>query len=115
MFSAPASANYGKIGPQIKITPHIDESDEVRLDVQETISDITSGPQGTLGTIDFTERGATTTLTVKNPHTAVIGGLVKDKVLHNVTKIPLLGDIPILGALFRSTTDTVEKDNSSRS
>jgi general secretion pathway protein D len=111
LFSAPATANYGKIGPKIKITPHIDESDEVRLDVEETISDITSGPQGTLGTIDFTERGATTTLTVKNQHAAIIGGLVKDKVLHNVTKIPLLGDIPVLGALFRSSLDTVEKDN----
>jgi general secretion pathway protein D len=111
LLSAPATANYGKIGPKIKITPHIDESDEVRLDVDETISDITSGPQGTLGTIDFTERGATTTLTVKDRHTAVIGGLVRDKVMHSVTKIPLLGDIPVLGALFRSSVDTVDKDN----
>ena len=112
LLSAPATANYGKIGPQIKITPHIDESDEVRLDVEETISDLgTSGPQGTLGTIDFTERGATTTLTVKDQHTAVIGGLVIDKVVHQVTKVPLLGDIPLLGALFRSSSDAVEKDN----
>ena len=112
LLSAPATANYGKIGPKIKITPHIDESDEVRLDVDETISDLgTNGPQGTLGTIDFTERGATTTLTVKDAHTAVIGGLVRDKVYHNVTKIPLLGDIPVLGVLFRSSNDSVEKDN----
>jgi general secretion pathway protein D len=112
LLSAPATANYGKIGPQIKITPHIDESDEVRLDVDETISDLgAGGPQGTLGTIDFTERGATTTLTVKDKHTAVIGGLVVDKVVHQVTKIPLLGDIPLLGALFRSTNDALEKDN----
>jgi general secretion pathway protein D len=113
VYAAPASTNYGKIGPQIKVTPHIDESDDVRLDVQETISDLTTdGPQGgTLGTINFNERGATTTLTVKDGHTAVIGGLVKDKVLHQTTKIPLLGDIPVLGALFRSTSDQVEKDN----
>jgi general secretion pathway protein D len=112
LLSAPATANYGKIGPQIKITPHIDESDEVRLDVEETISDLgTSGPQGTLGTIDFTERGASTTLTVKDHHTAVIGGLVVDKVVHQVTKIPLLGDVPLLGALFRSSSDVIEKDN----
>jgi len=112
LLSAPATANYGKIGPKIKITPHIDESDEVRLDVEETISDLgANGPQGTLGTIDFTERGATTTLTVKDAHTAVIGGLVRDKVTHSVVKIPLLGDIPVLGALFRSTNDSVDKDN----
>jgi general secretion pathway protein D len=111
LFSAPAAANYGKIGPKIKITPHIDESDDVRLDVEETISDVSSGPQGSLGTIDFTERGATTTLTVKDRHTAVIGGLVRDKVAHNVTKVPLLGDIPVIGALFRSSIDTMDKDN----
>jgi general secretion pathway protein D len=112
MFSAPASANYGKIGPKIKVTPHIDESEDVRLDVEETISDITNDhPAGNLGTIDFTERGATTTLTVKDGHTAVIGGLVSDKVLHSVTKVPLLGDIPVLGALFRSSKDDVEKTN----
>jgi general secretion pathway protein D len=112
LYSAPATQNYGKIGPQIKVTPHLDDSDDVRLDVQETISDLaTNGPQGTLGTIDFTERGASTTLTVRDGHTAVIGGLVKDKVLHAESKVPLLGDIPVLGALFRSTTDQVEKDN----
>lgn len=113
MYAAPASTNYGKIGPQIKVTPHLDESDDVRLDVQETISDITNdGPQGgTLGTINFNERGATTTLTVKDGRTAVIGGLVKDEVTHSVVKVPLLGDIPVLGALFRSTTDQVQKDN----
>jgi general secretion pathway protein D len=110
MYSAPASANYGKIGPQIKVTPHIDESDEVRLDVTETISDI-GATHGTLGTVDFTERGAQTTLTVKDGHTAVIGGLVRDRILHQATKIPLLGDIPVIGALFRSTVDTTEKGN----
>jgi general secretion pathway protein D len=110
MYSAPASANYGKIGPQIKVTPHIDDSDEVRLDVAETISDI-GDTHGTLGTVDFTERGAQTTLTVKDGHTAVIGGLVRDRVVHSATKIPLLGDIPVIGALFRSTSDATEKGN----
>ncbi|HEY8042581.1 MAG TPA: type II secretion system protein GspD, partial [Polyangiaceae bacterium] len=91
---------------------HLDDSDDVRLDVEESISDLTSDPpQGTLGTVNFVERGATTTLTVKDEHTVVIGGLVRDKVLHYASKVPLLGDIPILGALFRSTHDTIEKDN----
>jgi general secretion pathway protein D len=110
MYSAPATTNYGKIGPQIKVTPHIDDSDEVRLDVTETISDL-GATHGTLGTVDFTERGAETTLTVKDGHTAVIGGLVRDRVVHSATKIPLLGDIPVIGALFRSTLDTTEKGN----
>jgi general secretion pathway protein D len=110
--SAPASSNYVPIGPEIKVTPHLNESDDVRLDVAETISDLTGQPpQGTLGTIDYVERAATTTLTVKDGHTAIIGGLVRNRVLHSATKVPLLGDIPILGALFRSTHDEVAKDN----
>jgi general secretion pathway protein D len=112
LYSAPATANYGKIGPKIKVTPHIDDSEEVRLDVEETISDLTgTPPQGTLGTVDFTERGAITTLTVKDGHTAVIGGLVGNKVTHYATKVPLLGDIPLLGTLFRSTNDKIQKTN----
>src|SRR5262249_25300620 len=112
LFSAPATTNYGKIGPKIRVTPHLDDSDDVRLDVEETISDLTGDPpQGSLGTINVGERGATTTLTVKDQPTAIIGGLVRDKVTHYATKVPLLGDIPVLGALFRSTHDAVEKDN----
>jgi general secretion pathway protein D len=109
--SAPATQNYQAIGPEIKVTPHLNDSDDVRLDVSETISDVTSGPQGTLGTIDFLERAATTTLTVKDGHTAVIGGLVRDKVTHRTVKVPLLGDIPVLGALFRSKLDDIDKGN----
>ena len=78
--------------------------------MSETISDI-GATHGTLGTVDFTERGAQTTLTVKDGHTAVIGGLVRDRVVHSATKIPLLGDIPVIGALFRSTLDQAEKGN----
>jgi general secretion pathway protein D len=113
LYAAPATQNYGKIGPQIKVTPHIDESDDVRLDIQETISDVTNdGPSsGTLGTVNFYERGASTTLTVKDGHTAVIGGLVKNSVTHTTVKVPLLGDIPVLGALFRSSSDQMQKDN----
>jgi general secretion pathway protein D len=111
-LTAPPSASYGKIGPQIKVTPHLNDSDDVRLDVDEKISDLTSdGPQGTLGTINFTEREATTTLTVKDGHTVIIGGLVRDKVEHTAVKVPLLGDIPVLGFLFRSSKDIVEKGN----
>jgi general secretion pathway protein D len=112
LLSAPAAANYGKIGPKIKITPHLNESDDVRLDVEETISDLTADPpQGNLGTVNFVERGAQTTLTVRDQHTVMIGGLVRDKVTHSATKVPVLGDIPILGALFRSTQDVTEKAN----
>jgi general secretion pathway protein D len=107
--TAPASMNYKPLGPQIKITPHLNESDDVRLDIVETISDTTGVPEGALGNLPFTERGATTTLTVHDKKTCVIGGLVADKISHEAVKIPFLGDIPLLGALFRHTSEAKEK------
>lgn len=109
--TAPALNNYKPLGPQIKITPHVNESDDVRLDIIETISDTTGIPEGTLGTLPFTERGATTTLTVHDQQTCVIGGLVADKISHETVKVPLLGDIPLIGALFRRVNDTREKSD----
>jgi general secretion pathway protein D len=114
-FAGTYSTPYGQIGPDIKITPHITSANEVRLDVDEEISDLlASAPAGALTSstsVSYTERDATTTLTVKDQETIVIGGLVHDKLERVVQKIPFLGDIPVLGALFRSTTDTVDKDN----
>jgi general secretion pathway protein D len=109
--TAPASANYKALGPQIKITPHVNESDDVRLDIVETISDTTGVTEGSLGTLPFTERGATTTLTVHDQQTTVIGGLVADKVSHEVIKVPILGDIPLIGMLFRKVADSHTKSD----
>lgn len=107
------SNNYKPIGPKIAITPHLNESDEVRIDVEELISDVQSQPDrgDTYGTVTYLERAATTTFTVKNGETAVIGGLVRSRAARSETKVPILGDIPLIGILFRTRADHVEKSN----
>ena len=100
------------IGTKVKITPHLNDSDEVRLEVTEEISDISGQqPIGSLGVVPFAKRTATTQLVVKDQQTAVIGGLMRSRVARTDTKIPLLGDIPVLGALFRSRSSTLQKSN----
>ena len=100
------------IGTKVKIIPHLNDSDEVRLEVAEEISDVTGQPPiGTLGVVPFSKRTATTQLVVKDQQTVVIGGLVRSKIARTTTKIPLLGDIPVLGALFRSQSSSVTKSN----
>ncbi|MGD0528934.1 MAG: type II secretion system secretin GspD, partial [Polyangiaceae bacterium] len=100
------------IGTKVKITPHLNDSDEVRLEVAEEISDITGQqPIGSLGVVPFAKRTATTQLVVKDQQTVVIGGLMRSRVARTDTKIPLLGDIPVLGALFRSRSSTLQKSN----
>jgi general secretion pathway protein D len=100
------------IGTKVKIVPHLNDSDEVRLEVSEEISDVAGQqPLGTLGAIPFAKRTATTQLVVKDQQTIVIGGLMRSHVSRTDTKIPLLGDIPVLGALFRSRSSGMTKTN----
>ena len=100
-----------KIGPKLKVKPHITDGGELRLDVDALVSDFYGEPEGNLQTISFLERQVTTTFTVKDGQVVVIAGLVRDKKSRQQSKVPFLGDIPILGMLFRSTTDRVEKSN----
>jgi general secretion pathway protein D len=68
-------------------------------------------PQGQLGVVPITKRNATTKLIVRDQQTVIIGGLMRSRITHSEDKIPILGDIPVLGALFRNTTDGLEKSN----
>ncbi len=100
------------IGTKVKIVPHLNDSDEVRLEVTEEISDVTGQqPLGSLGVVPFAKRTAQTQLVVKDQQSVVIGGLVRNHIARTDTKIPLLGDIPVLGALFRSRSTSLQKSN----
>jgi general secretion pathway protein D len=100
------------IGTKVKIVPHLNDSDEVRLEVTEEISDTTGlQPIGSLGAVPFSKRTAQTQLVVKDQQTVIIGGLVRSRVQKTSSKIPLLGDIPVLGALFRSSSSSMVKAN----
>jgi general secretion pathway protein D len=111
-FGGFGTAPRQDIGTKVKIVPHLNDSDEVRLEVTEEISDVTGQqPIGTLGVVPFSKRTAQTQLVVKDQQTVVIGGLVRNRIARTDTKIPLLGDIPVLGALFRSRSSAMQKSN----
>ncbi|MRG93951.1 type II secretion system secretin GspD [Polyangium spumosum] len=105
-FAAPRQ----DVGTKIEVTPHVNDSDQVRLEITEGISEA-GAPQGQLGAIPIIKRQAKTTLVVRDQQTVVIGGLMRDAVTNSRTKIPILGDIPVLGALFRTTKKTTQKTN----
>lgn len=106
-FAAP----YKDVGIKLSILPHVNDSDQVRLELKEEISEVGSSPQGTLGAVAINQRSASTTLIVRDQQTVVIGGLMRDQETVSQTKIPILGDIPILGALFRQHKTTKAKTN----
>jgi general secretion pathway protein D len=98
------------VGTKITVIPHINDSDQVRLELSEEISEA-GDALGTLGAVPINKRTANTTLVVKDQQTVVIGGLVRDLATTSETKIPILGDIPVLGFLFKQTSKTKQKSN----
>lgn len=104
------NAQRADVGTKIKITPHINEANQVRLQIQEEISE-TGAAQGQLGVVSITKRTANTTVVVDDQQTVVIGGLIRDIKDQSRQKIPILGDLPVLGVLFRNSTEHMRKTN----
>jgi general secretion pathway protein D len=94
---------------KLKIKPQIHEGDQIRMDIEESQEEIVSNDP-TLGPTTA-KRSVKTKVVVKDQSTIVIGGLVQDRNLTSVSKVPLLGDIPILGWAFRSTNTVKKKTN----
>ncbi|MFQ6047884.1 MAG: secretin N-terminal domain-containing protein, partial [Phycisphaerae bacterium] len=97
---------YENVGIILRVTPHINPDGFVIMEVEPEISSITSSTvpisEGVVAPI-FNRNFVKTTITVKDGETAVIGGLITTNRDESENKVPILGDIPILGALFRAT------------
>jgi len=103
---------YQDIGIILNVTPHINPEGLVILDVAPEISALTGDTVPISEAVDapvFAKRSAKSRVAIHDGQTIVIGGLMEDKKTDNVHQVPLLGDIPILGALFRHTTTETTK------
>jgi hypothetical protein len=98
------------VGITLRITPQISEGNYVKLDIFQEISAIATTTVEAADIIT-TKRSARTSVVVKDRQTAVIGGLIQEVETINITKVPLLGDIPILGWLFKFKTKKKQKKN----
>jgi general secretion pathway protein D len=94
---------------RLKIKPQINEGGNVRLTIEEQTEEIVDrDPQ--LGPTTA-KRSAKTLIVAKDQSTIVIGGLIQERNVRSIRKIPVLGSIPLLGWLFRDTIDTKQKTN----
>lgn len=91
------------------IKPQINAGDRIKLDMDLEITEI-AGQDPELGPTT-TKRKVKTVVRVKDNQTVVLGGLMRDRVSEGVSKVPFLGDIPLVGALFRVKNRRVEKRN----
>ncbi len=105
------SVNRQDVGIKLSLTPQIASDDNVRLEVNQEISDVIASTLTNQAGPTTSKRSASTTVVVKDRQTMVIGGLIRDNVTSTETKVPFLGDIPILGWLFKSKTTSIDKTN----
>lgn len=100
------------IGVTLKVTPHINDGASLRLEIEQEISSIAPTSQG-VNAVDLitNKRSIKSTILAENGQVIVLGGLIQDDVTQADSKVPLLGDIPLLGRLFRSTKETRIKRN----
>jgi len=99
-----AEIEFKEVGVELQVTPHITRDGMIRLHIAPEFGIVIElNPEGA-PTVDT--RKAETTLLVKDGQTVVLGGLRKRETTKGVDKVPVLGDMPLLGGLFRSETET---------
>jgi general secretion pathway protein D len=106
-----SSYEYRDVGILLKITPHISKDRFVRLSVFQEITKLDELASMAADRPSTLKRNIETTVIVNDRNTVVIGGLIDDSFSRTVNKIPCLGDIPVLGWLFRSKSQSAEKGN----
>ncbi len=99
--------NYSRedIGITLKVKPRLSSNNKVTLEVEAEIEDILPGSSASADRPTTTKRKVTTNAIVNNGETIILGGLMKSAGGKNSTKVPVLGEIPVLGTLFRSDAD----------
>ncbi|OAN19210.1 type II secretion system protein GspD [Photobacterium jeanii] len=98
-----------EVGIKLNVTPQINEGDSVQLKIEQEVSSVL----GANGAVDvrFAKRQLNTSVLVQDGQMLALGGLINDETRESESKIPLLGDIPVLGYLFRSTNTSTKKTN----
>ena len=111
-----STVSYTNLGTILDVTPRISANDYIWLTVVPEVSD-DAGPlsltvAGTLNQAEMYDvRKVRTQVLIPNANTLVMGGFIRDNTKNNYTKVPILGDIPVLGYAFRSEGKNLDKDN----
>jgi len=102
------TVNRQEVGIKLRVTPQVNEGSGVQLTIEQEVSSV-SGATGV--DVSINKREIKTTVMADSGATVILGGLIDDDVQQSEQKVPLLGDIPIIGNLFKSTSTTKRKRN----
>jgi general secretion pathway protein D len=89
---------------KLDLTPHLSDESEIRLEIEGTIDDVAASGDTASGGPITNNRAIKTTVVVHDGETVVLGGLQKESAIDTLEKVPLIGDVPVLGMLFRTHT-----------
>lgn len=103
--------DYEDVGITLRITPQVNQSNYVRLEVNQEVSDIKGAGGLGAGAPIRTKRNIKNVVLVKDQSTVVIGGLMRDVENETIEKVPFLGDVPLVGILFRKNSTIKNKQN----
>jgi len=100
-----------EIGIKLEVKPQINEADSVALFIRQEVSSIAGSQLPNSSDLITNKREIETTVLADNGEILVLGGLISEDVQESINKVPLLGDLPIIGALFRSSAMSVQEKN----
>jgi general secretion pathway protein D len=103
------TVEYRDAGVILTVTPRIGEQGTVALDVKQEVNEVGAPEPPPINSPRFTKREAETSVVLLNSQTRLLGGLIQTKRTFNRTGIPFLNRIPILGYLFGSSEEKIEK------
>ena len=104
--------DFKDVGIELSVTPHVSPGGLVRLEIDASFTKLVEGATGLSNETPTTaQRKATTVISIVSGTTVVIGGLIRDDKENVETKVPLLGDLPLVGGLFRVTRERIQKTN----
>nr|WP_252724307.1 type II secretion system secretin GspD [Vibrio hepatarius] len=99
------------VGIQLTVTPQINEGTSVQLTINQEVSNVLPATANAAVDVSFAKRQLNTTVMVEDGQMIVLGGLIDERTQETESKVPLLGDIPYLGRLFKSTSSQKTKSN----
>jgi len=103
------SFEYKNVGINLRIIPHINESGNITLEIKQEIKNLTENTVFDAPVVNTRE--ITTEVLVQDNYTVVIGGLIKEDKTETIQKVPILGDLPLIGFLFKRKTTGTNKTN----
>ena len=99
------------VGINLNVIPHIGENGTVRLEVSQEVSSVVGGTAGSSNGLVTNKSLINTTILADDQQTIALGGLMRDNTTNGAQKVPGLGDVPLIGRLFRSDNSKTDKSN----